>query len=170
MGGRGVIWAVVFALAAALANEVNLMTQHKASIGAPKRVKGWRLALYLPRQPLWLLGVAAAVGSFLFQALALHHVPMSVVQPLLITELIFTLVLRWVWIGQDVARAAWASVSVVCVTLAVFLAVGEPTATRKPNSGCPPGWCSAVPSRCWRCWACGGHRHAGRPPWRRRRG
>jgi drug/metabolite transporter (DMT)-like permease len=122
-----VILAVVFALAAALANAVNLMTQHKASIGAPKRVKGWRLALYLPRQPLWLLGVAAAVGSFVFQALALHNGPMSVVQPLLITELVFTLVLRRVWIHQDLARAAWVSVSVVCVALAVFLAVGEPT-------------------------------------------
>jgi drug/metabolite transporter (DMT)-like permease len=67
------------------------------------------------------------VGSFVFQALALHNGPMSVVQPLLITELVFTLVLRRVWIHQDVARAAWASVSVVCVALAVFLAVGEPT-------------------------------------------
>src|SRR5450755_812583 len=86
--------AVVFALAAALSNAVNLLTQHKASIGAPRRVKGWRLALYLPRQPLWLLGVAAAVGSFVFQALALHNGPMSVVQPLLITELVFGLVLR----------------------------------------------------------------------------
>src|SRR5262252_8876235 len=118
--------AVVFALAAALANAVNVLTQHKASIGAPKRVKGWRLALYLPRQPLWLLGVAAAAGSFIFQALALHNGPMSVVQPLLITELIFTLMLRRVWIHRDVARAAWVSVSVVCVALAVFLAVGEP--------------------------------------------
>jgi drug/metabolite transporter (DMT)-like permease len=126
-GRQDVIWAVVFALTAALANAVNLMTQHKASIGAPKRVKGWRLALYLPRQPLWLLGVAAAVGSFIFQALALHNGPLSVVQPVLITELVFTLVLRRIWIHQDVARAAWASVSVVCVTLAVFLAVSEPT-------------------------------------------
>src|SRR5262249_20564840 len=123
-----VLFAVVFALAAGLANVVNLMTQHKASIGAPKRVTGWRLALYLPRQPLWLLGVAAAVGSFIFQALALHNGPMSVGQPLLVTELVFTLVvLRRVWIGQEVAGAAWASVSVVCVSLAAFLAVGEPT-------------------------------------------
>jgi hypothetical protein len=124
------ILAVVFALAAALSNAVNLLTQHKASIGAPRRVTGWRLALYLPRQPLWLLGVAAAVGSFVFQALALHNGPMSVVQPLLITELIFGLVLRRVWIHQDVARAAWGSVGVVCVTLAVFLAVGEPEGGR----------------------------------------
>ena len=128
MPGRGlsVAFAVVFALAAGLANAVNLMTQHKASIGAPKRVKGWRLALYLPRQPLWLLDVAAAVSSFVFQALALHNGPMSVVQPLLISELVFTLVLRRIWIRQDVARAAWASVSVVCV----ILAVGEPTGGR----------------------------------------
>ena len=53
--GQGMFLAVVFALAAALANAVNLMTQHKASISAPKRVKGWRLAMYLPRQQLWLL-------------------------------------------------------------------------------------------------------------------
>ena len=74
-------FAVVFALAAAFSNAVNLMTQHAASVGAPERQKGWRLALYLVRQPLWLLGGAAAVGSYAFQALALHNGAMSVVQP-----------------------------------------------------------------------------------------
>ena len=121
------ILAVVFALAAAFSNAVNLLTQHKASIGAPKKERGWRLPLYLIRHPLWLLGGAAAVGSFVFQALALHNGPMSVVQPVLVTELIFVLILRWVWIHQDVARAAWAAASAVCVALAVFLAVAEPS-------------------------------------------
>ena len=120
-------FAVVFALAAAFSNAVNLMTQHSASVGAPEREKGWRLALYLVRQPLWLLGGAAAVGSYAFQALALHNGPMSVVQPVLVTELVFVLVLRRVWIRQDVARAAWAAVTVVCVALAVFLTAAEPT-------------------------------------------
>jgi drug/metabolite transporter (DMT)-like permease len=119
--------AVVFALAAALSNAVNLMTQHSASVGAPKREKSWHLAVYLVRQPLWLLGGVAAVGSYAFQALALHNGPMSVVQPVLVTELVFVLVLRRVWIHQDVARAAWAAVTVVCVALAVFLAAAEPT-------------------------------------------
>jgi hypothetical protein len=50
-----------------------------------------------------------------------------VVQPILVTELIFVLVLRRVWIRQDVARAAWAAVLVVCMALAVFLTVAEPT-------------------------------------------
>jgi hypothetical protein len=48
-GGRVVTFAVVFALAAAFSNAVNLMTQHSASVAAPKREKGWRLALYLVR-------------------------------------------------------------------------------------------------------------------------
>ena len=119
--------AVVFALAAAFSSAVNLMTQHAASISAPKQEQGWRLALYLVRQPLWLLGWAAAAGTFIFQALALHNGPMSVVQPLLVTELVFVLVLRRVWIHQDVAAAAWASVLVVCLALAVFLIAAEPS-------------------------------------------
>ncbi len=78
-------------------------------------------------QPLWLLGWIAAVGGFAFQALALHRGQLSVVQPILITELVFVLVLRRVWIHQDVARTAWVAAGVVCVALGVFLAMAEPT-------------------------------------------
>lgn len=120
------IFTVVFALAAAFSNAVNLLTQHSASTGAPKREKGWHLIGYLVRQPLWLVGGVAAVSSFAFQALALHNGQLSVVQPILVTELIFVLVLRRVWIRQDVARTAWAAVLVVCVALAVFLTMAEP--------------------------------------------
>ena len=95
---------VVFALAAAFSSTVNLMTQHSASVGAPKREKGWRLVAYLFRQPPWLLGWIVAVGGFAFQAVALHYGQLSVVQPILVTELIFVLVLRRVWIRQDTAR------------------------------------------------------------------
>ena len=37
------------------------------------------------------------------------------------------LVLRRVWIHQRIAAAAWASVLVVCLSLAVFLIAAEPT-------------------------------------------
>ena len=80
-------------MAAAFSNAVNLMTQHSASVSAPKREKGWRLVAYLFRQPLWLLGWIAAVGGFAFQAIALHFGQLSVVQPILVTELVFVLVL-----------------------------------------------------------------------------
>jgi drug/metabolite transporter (DMT)-like permease len=118
---------VAFTLAAALCSAVNLMTQHSASAGAPKREKGWRLVAYLFRQPPWLLGWIAAGGAFAFQAVALHYGQLSVVQPILVTELVFVLVLRRVWVRQDVARAAWAAALVVCGALAAFLAAAEPT-------------------------------------------
>jgi drug/metabolite transporter (DMT)-like permease len=119
--------SVAFALAAALSSAINLLTQHSASAGAPKREKGWRLVSYLFRQPPWLLGWAAAAGAFACQATALHHGQLSVVQPILVTELVFVLVLRRIWIRQDVARAAWAAALIVCGALATFLVAAEPT-------------------------------------------
>lgn len=121
------ILTFVFAVVAAFSNGANVITQHAASISAPKREKGWHLVGYLFRQPLWLLGWVAAAGGFVFQALALHAGQLSVVQPILVTELVFVLVLRRVWFRQDVARAAWLSALVVCSALGLFLAVAEPT-------------------------------------------
>jgi len=47
--------SVVFAFASAFANALNVVTQHLASTAAPARDKGWRLAMYLIRNPLWLV-------------------------------------------------------------------------------------------------------------------
>jgi hypothetical protein len=117
---------VLFALLAALANAVEVVTQHVASTGAPAKTSGWRLVLYLLRSPLWLLGWVALIGSFVLQALALHDGPLSVVQPLLVTELVFALVLRQVWLRQSIRTAAWTSAAVTAMGLGVFIAVAEP--------------------------------------------
>jgi drug/metabolite transporter (DMT)-like permease len=121
------IVTVALALGAAFSNGTNVLTQHSASISAPEQQKGWHLLAYLARQPLWLIGWIAAVAGFVLQALALHQGQISVVQPVLITELVFVLVLRRVWLRQDIARAAWAFALVVCLALGVFLSVAEPT-------------------------------------------
>src|SRR5258708_26255571 len=136
------ILTVVFALGAAFPNAVNVMTQHSASVAAPKREKGWRLVAYLFRQPLWLLGWIAAVGGFVLQALALHQGLLSVVQPILVTELVFVLVLRRVWIRPGVARAPGRAVLVACVGLGVFLAAAEPTGG--PPNADTAKWLSAL--------------------------
>ena len=87
---------IVFALLAALANAVNEATQHIASTAAPRRSSGWRLVLYLFRNPLRLFGWVALAGAFVFQALALHNGLVSVVQPLLATHhLRVLLFVRW---------------------------------------------------------------------------
>ena len=117
---------IVFALLAALSNAVNVITQHIASTSDPRRSSGWRLVLYLFRNPLWLLGWVALAAAFLFQALALHDGEVSIVQPLLATELVFVLVLRQVWIHQSILPVTWGGAALTCVGLVVFIVAGEP--------------------------------------------
>lgn len=137
---------VVFALLAALANAVNEATQHIASTAAPRRSSGWRLALYLFRDPLWLFGWVALAGAFVFQALALHNGLISVVQPLLATELVFMLVLRRFWIHQSIRLAAWGAAALTCGSLAVFIVAGQPAGGNPAPAG--QHWISAALACC----------------------
>jgi drug/metabolite transporter (DMT)-like permease len=118
---------IAFALLAALSNAVNVLTQHIASTSDPGRSSGWRLVLYLFRSPLWLFGWVALAGAFVFQAVALHIGLVSVVQPLLATELVFALVLRRFWIRQSIRLITWGAAALTCAGLAVFVTAGEPT-------------------------------------------
>ncbi len=117
---------IVFALLAAFCNAVNEATQHIASTASPRRSSGWRLVIYLFRNPLWLSGWVALIGAFLFQALALHNGLISVVQPVLATELVFMLVLRRFWIHQAIRLITWGAAVLTCVSLAVFIVMSEP--------------------------------------------
>ena len=117
---------IVSALLAALCNAVNVTTQHVASTSDPERSKGWRLVLYLFSSPLWLLGWVALAAAFVFQAISLHRGEMSVVQPLLVTELVFVLVLRRMVIHQAIRGITWWAAGLTCTMLALFVAMSEP--------------------------------------------
>ena len=74
-------------------------------------------------QPLWLLGWAANLLGFLAQALALHIGSVALVQPLLTTQLLFTLPLT-MWLTQHPPLARdWAAVLSMCAGVVVFLSV-----------------------------------------------
>jgi drug/metabolite transporter (DMT)-like permease len=118
--------AIGFAFVAAFLSAVNVSSQHVASTAAPAAVKGWRLAVYLIRNPLWLLGVIAVIGSFIFQAMALYRGRLSVVQSILITELVFTLLIGTLWLHRTVTVNAWLSAVLTAAALAAFLVVSEP--------------------------------------------
>lgn len=120
------MWAIVLAFVSAFLSALNVVAQHVASTGAPATQKGWRLARYLIRSPLWLLGVVAVIGAFGFQALALYSGRMSVVQSILVSELIFTLVIGTAWLHRTVSVAAWLSACLTAVALALFLIISEP--------------------------------------------
>jgi drug/metabolite transporter (DMT)-like permease len=121
---------ILFALLAALSNAVSAITQHIASTANAPKGSGWHLILYLFHNALWLLGWVALAGAFLFQALALHNGQVSVVQPLLVTELIFALLLRQFWLHQSIRPVAWGGGLLTCAGLAVFLVAGEPRGGR----------------------------------------
>ena len=145
---------VLFALLAALSNALNVVMQHVASIGDPQRSKGWNFVRYLLSNPLWLLGWVALAGAFVFQALALHNGAISVVQPLLVTELIFALVLRWLWLRQSIQAVTWWAAAGTCVSLTLFIAMAEPSGGNVlPTSGAWVVGYLAVGGRrvCWRC-------------------
>jgi drug/metabolite transporter (DMT)-like permease len=118
--------AIGLAFAAAFLSAVNVVAQHVASTSAPPRVRGWRLAAYLIRSPLWLLGVLAVLGSFACQAVALYRGRMSVVQSILVSELVFSLVIGAVWLRRRVGVAAWLSACLTAAALALFLVISEP--------------------------------------------
>ena len=117
---------ILFALLAAFCNAVNEAVQHVASTADPRRSSGWRLVIYLFRNPLWLFGWVALAGAFVFQALALHNGLISVVQPVLATELVFMLVLRRFWIHQSIRPITWGAAGLTCVSLTVFIVMSEP--------------------------------------------
>ena len=95
---------------------------------------------------MWLFGSAAQVGAFAFQALALANGLLSVVQPLLATELVFMLVLRKIWIRQSIPAVAWGAAALACVSLTVFLISGEPIGGRSTPAS--HHWLGAVLACC----------------------
>jgi drug/metabolite transporter (DMT)-like permease len=136
------VGAIVFALLAALCNAVSVLTRHVASTADPDRPTGIGLVGYLLRNPQWLLGSAAQVGAFAFQAVALQLGQLSVVQPLLVTELVMALALRQVFIHQQVAWAAWGGAAAAVAGLALFIVAAEPRGGHAgPTSG---HWAAAV--------------------------
>lgn len=139
--------AITCALLTALSNGLGVTVQHIASTSSTHGERGWRFIRLLLLHPLWLIGWLAMGGSLLFQALALHFAAMSLVQPILVLELVLMLILRRAWLRQAVVARAWAASLVTAASLGVFL-----VATTRA-SGAPvhyvrwfvPGvWCVSV--------------------------
>jgi drug/metabolite transporter (DMT)-like permease len=138
--------AIVFAVLSALSNACSAVLQRLAVVGGTATKKPlWRTAIDLVRQPVWLLGALFLAGTFGFQALALYFGPLSVVQPVLVLELIFTLGLRVFVLHDDIAARTWSAALMICVGLAAFLIVASPTeGTHVPSAR---QWILAVSSR-----------------------
>jgi drug/metabolite transporter (DMT)-like permease len=138
--------AIVFAVLSALSNAGSAVLQRLAVVDRTSEARSlWRTAIDLVRQPVWLLGGLFLIGTFGFQALALYFGPLSVVQPVLVLELIFTLGLRVFLLHDGIASRTWSAALMICLGLGAFLVVASPSeGTHVPNAG---QWMLAVGTR-----------------------
>jgi drug/metabolite transporter (DMT)-like permease len=122
-----VVVAVLAALAAGCTFAIGAVMQQMAARQAPPEVAlSWRLLTHLFRQRLWLTGIACDVGSFGLQALALGFGPISLVQPLLVTGVLFGIPLA-VWTrGMRLGTVDWVGAAAVAGGLTFFLVAASP--------------------------------------------
>jgi drug/metabolite transporter (DMT)-like permease len=90
----------------------------------------------LLRNPLWVLGLSCDVVGYLLQFVALGHGTLVVVQPLLVSGLLFALPLGAAWAGRRLRPRDWLAAVLVCAGLAVFLTVAGP---QSGHNNVPPG-------------------------------
>jgi drug/metabolite transporter (DMT)-like permease len=81
------------------------------------------LARRLVRSRVWLAGWATNLVGFLTQAAALHFGSVALVQPLLVTQLLFALPMATAWRRRRPSRLAWSSAAAITGGVVVFLTV-----------------------------------------------
>jgi drug/metabolite transporter (DMT)-like permease len=119
--------AAVLAVLAAALFAVAAAAQQRSAAAVPDG-RGPQLVLTLVRRPLWWVGTLADVGGYVAQAAALGLGSLLLVQPLLVTGLLFALPLGARWAGRRLRRAEVVWSVLLVAALAVFVVSGEPTA------------------------------------------
>lgn len=131
-----VVAAVVLAALTSVANAASATLQWHATSDAPSELQGVGLARHLLRRREYLLAIGALVVSFLLQAAALHEGDLALVQPLLVLELPFTLLLASAWLGVGLDRREVLGAVAIGLGLALLLGAGAPHGGRE---GLPAG-------------------------------
>ncbi|MGY4900976.1 DMT family transporter [Streptomyces sp. 900116325] len=125
-----IILSVVLALLAALGNAGASVLQRRAAAVDLSGLPGSHHLfgkLGFIRRPAWRWGAALLVVSGLAQALALATGPLAVVQPVMTTELLFTLVLAAIVFRRPPGVRTWGAFLGMALGLAVFLLLASPT-------------------------------------------
>jgi drug/metabolite transporter (DMT)-like permease len=120
--------AFLFALAATLQQKgaLNLSELSLRSPASLARLVG---------QTTWLLGTAALLVGYVFQAGALDRGRLSIIQPLLVMTIVFALPLGYFLTSQHVGRNEVIGAAVIVVGLALFALYGDPAGGRENAPG-----------------------------------
>jgi drug/metabolite transporter (DMT)-like permease len=123
--GHGLV--VLFALCAAIFMAIGIVVRQRATLDVPSdQGVSAVMVTTLLRRPLWWAGTASAVLGYAFQALALVKGSLILVQPLLVSALLFALPMSARLAGRRVTRGEWLWATLLTVALTVFVLLARP--------------------------------------------
>jgi drug/metabolite transporter (DMT)-like permease len=119
--------AIVAALAASASFAVSAVLEQRAARQVPqRRMLDPRLLVDLIRYRAWLMSIVATAAGFAFQVVALHFGPLALVQPILVLDLVFVVLLGAVILGKRPDATILTGVACCAAGIGVFLAIAEP--------------------------------------------
>lgn len=121
------VWELLAVLSAAFNALGSLLQRHGASRAPPEHAMRMRLVADLARSPAAVAGIVALALGVALQATALHGAPLSLVQPILVVELPFTLLFARLVFGARLSRSAWLALVITSGALAGLLLAAAPT-------------------------------------------
>jgi drug/metabolite transporter (DMT)-like permease len=127
---------VVLALTASVFTALASVAQRRAAAPAPAQGRpSLRLIEYLLHRPVWFLGIASMILGFVFQVAALRVGSLSLVQPIIATELVLVFGIIAIRRRHAVRTRDWLSALGVAVSLGIFLALAKPEGGHDHASG-----------------------------------
>jgi drug/metabolite transporter (DMT)-like permease len=134
--------AFLFAVAAAL--------QQKGALNLPRiSLRHPSSLARLVGQTMWLAGTVALLTGYAFQAAALDRGRLAIIQPLLVTTVVFALPLGYFLTQQHVGRREVLGAAVIVLGLALFAIFGDPAGGRENAPGYQ--WAIAIAVLCLVC-------------------
>ena len=122
-----VLTAVLAALGSACGFAISTSLQHRAvtaSTASSRRSDG--LFAFLVRSPAWLLGLLVGGLAFTLHAVAVKHGALAVVQPIMVSGLVFALPVRAALDQQRAKKSDIAWATVTATGLAIFVIASHP--------------------------------------------
>lgn len=129
------MWSeVVLALVASLFTATASVLQRLAAAPAPGELRfSWRLVAFLLHRPLWFLGILSMILGFLCQLAALRFGDLSLVEPIVASELLFVFAFLALRHRGGVRSRDWLAAIGMAGALGGFLFLAD------PRGGSPTG-------------------------------
>ncbi len=126
-GGLKMLVAILAALSAAALFAVATALQHRsAGLVADSGTGLVSFMVKTLRDPMWIMGAVAGDGGLVLHALALRDGPLTVVQPLLVTSVVFALALRKLLEHRRPRRDELGWACALAVGLVLFITISTP--------------------------------------------